>query len=197
MLGRGDSPGSASCGCTTARSTAGTARSTTSSDGRPHLRVENRVLPAGPTVVDIVANAAFYYGCARAGPTADRPVWTRMSFSAAEENLTPAPVTASRRGCTGPGWGRSGPSSCCGAFCRSPTRDWTASASTRRIATGCSASSSAVAATRRNGASWQSGAFHRLYGERGLDRSEALRELTVRYRDHMHSNEPVHEWPLD
>ncbi|MGZ6674285.1 MAG: glutamate--cysteine ligase, partial [Solirubrobacteraceae bacterium] len=30
--------------------------------GRPHLRVENRILPAGPTVVDILANAAFYYG---------------------------------------------------------------------------------------------------------------------------------------
>ena len=31
--------------------------------GKPHLRVENRVLPAGPTVVDVLANAAFYYGC--------------------------------------------------------------------------------------------------------------------------------------
>ncbi|HEY0936369.1 MAG TPA: glutamate--cysteine ligase, partial [Trebonia sp.] len=31
-------------------------------DGRPHLRVENRVLPAGPTVADVLANAAFYYG---------------------------------------------------------------------------------------------------------------------------------------
>ena len=31
-------------------------------DGRPHLRVENRVLPAGPTVLDEVANAAFFYG---------------------------------------------------------------------------------------------------------------------------------------
>ena len=30
--------------------------------GRPHVRVENRVLPAGPTVVDMLANAAFYYG---------------------------------------------------------------------------------------------------------------------------------------
>jgi hypothetical protein len=27
---------------------------------QPHLRVENRILPAGPTVVDILANAAFY-----------------------------------------------------------------------------------------------------------------------------------------
>ena len=31
-------------------------------DGEPHLRVENRVLPAGPTVTDVIANAAFYYG---------------------------------------------------------------------------------------------------------------------------------------
>jgi CBS domain-containing protein len=30
--------------------------------GRPHLRIENRVLPSGPSVVDEVANAAFWYG---------------------------------------------------------------------------------------------------------------------------------------
>ena len=34
-------------------------------NGRPHLRVENRVLPAGPTVVDMLANAAFYFGLVR------------------------------------------------------------------------------------------------------------------------------------
>jgi CBS domain-containing protein len=32
------------------------------SQGQPHLRIENRVLPAGPTVLDEIANAAFYYG---------------------------------------------------------------------------------------------------------------------------------------
>ncbi|MFT7671551.1 MAG: hypothetical protein ACI8X5_004272, partial [Planctomycetota bacterium] len=31
-------------------------------DNIAHLRIENRVLPAGPTVVDEVANAAFFYG---------------------------------------------------------------------------------------------------------------------------------------
>jgi hypothetical protein len=25
---------------------------------------------------------------------------------------------------------------------------------------------------------------------------DALREMTVRYREHMHSNVPVHEWPV-
>jgi len=31
-------------------------------DGTPHLRIEHRVMPSGPTVVDSVANAAFYFG---------------------------------------------------------------------------------------------------------------------------------------
>lgn len=33
-----------------------------SGDGVPHLRIENRVLPAGPTVLDEVANSAFFFG---------------------------------------------------------------------------------------------------------------------------------------
>ena len=31
-------------------------------DGVPHLRIEHRVLPAGPTILDEVANAAFFFG---------------------------------------------------------------------------------------------------------------------------------------
>jgi len=33
-----------------------------SETGKPHLRIENRVLPAGPTVVDEIANAALWLG---------------------------------------------------------------------------------------------------------------------------------------
>ena len=51
--------------------------------------------------------------------------------------------------------------------------------------------------TLRNGASWQSQVFHRLYEDRRLDRLDALREMTLRYRERMHANEPVHAWPLD
>jgi hypothetical protein len=29
-----------------------------------------------------------------------------------------------------------------------------------------------------------------------MDRAEALRAMTLSYREHMHSNEPVHEWPI-
>ncbi|MCB1819824.1 MAG: hypothetical protein KDI77_18060, partial [Gammaproteobacteria bacterium] len=35
-------------------------------DGAPHLRIEHRALPAGPTFVDMIANAAFYLGLAHA-----------------------------------------------------------------------------------------------------------------------------------
>ena len=58
-----------SCGCTTARSTAGTGPIYDVIRGRPHLRVENRVLPAGPTVVDIARQRRLLL---RAGPHAGR-----------------------------------------------------------------------------------------------------------------------------
>src|SRR5262249_15349303 len=45
-------------------------------DGVPHLRVENRVLPAGPSVADTMANAAFYYGLVRSLAEAQRPIWS-------------------------------------------------------------------------------------------------------------------------
>jgi CBS domain-containing protein/gamma-glutamyl:cysteine ligase YbdK (ATP-grasp superfamily) len=32
------------------------------SNGKAHLRIENRILPSGPTVLDEVANAAFFFG---------------------------------------------------------------------------------------------------------------------------------------
>ena len=67
-------------------------------DGVPHVRVENRVLPAGPTAVDMVANALFFYGLLRALVEAERPLWSQMSFEAAEENFT----TAARHGIDGP-----------------------------------------------------------------------------------------------
>src|SRR5680860_440190 len=58
--------------------------------GRPHLRIENRVLPAGPTVIDAVANIALYYGLLAALANAEEPVWERMSFQAASDNFTAA-----------------------------------------------------------------------------------------------------------
>ncbi len=163
---------------------------------QPHVRVENRVLPAGPTVVDILANAAFYYGLVRVIADEERPVWSQMSFSAAEENFhagardgidarvywpgvgeVPAAELVLRRllPLAHEGLGRTGVDH----------------ADAERLL----AIIERRCVTLLNGASWQSQVFHRLYRERGMERHEALREMTRLYREHMHSNEPVHNWP--
>ena len=49
---------------------------------------------------------------------------------------------------------------------------------------------------RRNGATWQIATVDRLSAS-GMDRREALRQMTLRYIDHMHSNEPVHTWSVE
>jgi len=53
----------------------------------PHLRIENRVLPAGPTIADEMANSAFYFGL-MAGCTEEYGnVHERMSFEDARNNF--------------------------------------------------------------------------------------------------------------
>lgn len=60
------------------------------SDGRPHLRIENRVLPAGPTPADEVANAAFWFGLMHGLAEELEDVPSRMDFDVARSNLLAA-----------------------------------------------------------------------------------------------------------
>jgi CBS domain-containing protein len=55
--------------------------------GRPHLRIESRFLPAGPTVVDEVANAALFLGLVSALPLEYGDPRTRLDFADAEANF--------------------------------------------------------------------------------------------------------------
>ncbi len=64
------------------------------SDGKPHLRIENRVLPSGPSIVDEVANAALWYGLMSGAGSRWGDVTERMEFAMARENF----VAAARRG---------------------------------------------------------------------------------------------------
>ncbi len=58
-----------------------------SEDGRPHIRIEHRVVPAGPSIVDSVANAAFYYGAVTYLAGQEVPPETLLSFDEARENF--------------------------------------------------------------------------------------------------------------
>ena len=60
------------------------------SDGKPHLRIENRLLPAGPTILDEVANAAFWLGAVLGFHAEHGDPQHLMSFDDAKENLIDA-----------------------------------------------------------------------------------------------------------
>ncbi len=167
--------------------------------GKPHLRVENRVLPAGPTVVDILANGAFYYGMLRALTAQDRPLWSQLSFPTAFDNFE----AGARHGIDAqlfwPGLGEVPGSELVLRkllpMAHHGLTEWgVASTVTDRllgiIEQRCIA--------HQNGAEWQARVFHHIDERRQpLDRRESLREMLRRYVELMHSNEPVGSWPLD
>jgi hypothetical protein len=157
--------------------------------------VENRVLPAGPTVVDVMANAAFYFGLVRRIAEQDRPVWTQMSFGAAEENFHAAAKSGIDASVFWPGLGavavtelvlrRLLPLAYEGldSWGADPaSRDRLLGIIERRCLTG------------RNGAAWQVETAKRIQAAGESDRAEVMRLMLKEYLPRMHSNTPVHEW---
>lgn len=59
-------------------------------DGKPHLRIECRVLPAGPTVVDEIANAAFWIGAVLGARQEYGDITKLLDFDDAKENFLAA-----------------------------------------------------------------------------------------------------------
>ncbi len=59
-------------------------------DDKPHLRIENRILPSGPTPLDEVANAAFWFGLISAMAEEDRSVTEQFDFEDVKTNFTAA-----------------------------------------------------------------------------------------------------------
>ena len=58
--------------------------------GRAHLRIENRVLPSGPSVLDEVANAAFFCGLVTGLAQEHGDVTPRISFAEVKSNFLSA-----------------------------------------------------------------------------------------------------------
>jgi hypothetical protein len=131
----------------------------------------------------------------RALAEAQRPIWTQMSFATAEENLH----AAARHGLDAqlywPGLGEAPAAELILRRLLPLARDgldrWGVSRADvdrllgiieRRCLTG------------QTGAAWQIAAAG-AHASSGADRRQALRLMTQRYIEHMHTNEPVHTWP--
>ncbi|MGH3932623.1 MAG: glutamate-cysteine ligase family protein [Pseudonocardiaceae bacterium] len=164
-------------------------------NGVPHLRIENRVLPAGPTVIDMMANAAFFFGAMRGLAELDRPIFHQMSFRAAEENLYAGARLGMEALLYWPGVGWTTPDELVLGkllpLAHSGLHSCGVSDAARERYLGVIEQR---CVTRRTGATWQRETVQAL-GNRGADRPTALVGMLRLYISHMHSNQPVHSWP--
>lgn len=162
----------------------------------PHLRLENRLLPAGPTAADMAANAAFFYGILQSLVHERRPLWSRMSFEQADESFQQCARWGLEARVRWPKVGRIRvadllleqliPQAMQGL--RELGADADVAAHYGGILT-------ERARTGRNGARWQIDTVTSLE-LRGADRAEALAEMTSLYRAAVDSGEPVHAWAV-
>ncbi|WP_224242111.1 glutamate--cysteine ligase family protein [Hyalangium gracile] len=165
-----------------------------------HLRIEFRALPAGPTVVDMVANGALLLGLTLGLADQMDALLPAMPFHWARGNF----LKAAQQGMDAELlW----PSETAPSPQRVPVTELVPRllpiARRGLVEAGVEASDAdamldiiaARVASRRSGAGWQRRVLTKL--EEHLPRQDALAALLERYREHADSGAPVHQWPLD
>jgi gamma-glutamyl:cysteine ligase YbdK (ATP-grasp superfamily) len=164
-----------------------------------HLRIEMRPLPAGPTVVDMLANAAFLLGLSLAlAPDADR--WTRnLLFARAHANFYQAArhgLEAELEWPEGPDGRpqRVGAAQLVRRLVPEARRGLVEAGVDPEEADRLLAVVEERAAAGQTGAVWQRRTLAAL--EDGAGRERALPELLERYLELQAGGEPVHTWPL-
>ena len=159
-------------------------------DGAPHLRIEHRVVPSGPTLIDSIANAAFFFGLMEFLGTGEIPPALLLPFSVARDNF----YAAARDGLRAQVHWQHGrhlrmqqlilnellP------MARRGLQQLELEHADIELFLGVISERTALA---RNGCAWQ-----RAYVERhGRD----WQALTQAYRTNAGTGRPVHEWPLN
>ncbi|MBD3729099.1 MAG: glutamate--cysteine ligase [Sphingomonadales bacterium] len=153
----------------------------------PHLRIENRVMPAGPSVIDMLANAAFWFGAVHALARVSRQAEEALPHATARAGF----YAAARDGLDAEiGWldGRLWPVTKVIEALIPVARDGLLEQGVgEELAERYLDVVATRVAARRNGAAWQI-AHHRRHGD--------LFRLTAEYLEHQRSGMAVHEWPL-
>jgi hypothetical protein len=150
------------------------------------------VLAAGPTVADTVANAAFYFGLVRALAESERPLWSQMSFSAAEENFHVAAQHGIDAQVYWPGVGQVRATELTLRrllpLAHEGLAAWGVDSATSDRLLGIIEQRCLLGT---NGAEWF---VRRMHQRDDMERFDALRATLLEYRELMHTNEPVHTW---
>ncbi|STC69952.1 carboxylate-amine ligase [Corynebacterium pilosum] len=165
-----------------------------------HIRVENRLLPAGPTVADIVADAAFYYGLVKFLAEQNRPVWSRLTFDDARDNFFSAARNSLYSRQVWPTLGRTSAAELVAEHLLPQAREGLVALEVERelideylgIIEGRST-------TRQNGAAWQLGVakvFGRGSAPDSEDRRQAMARMLELYLENQATGRPVHTWEI-
>jgi gamma-glutamyl:cysteine ligase YbdK (ATP-grasp superfamily) len=165
-----------------------------------HLRIELRALPAGPTVTDMLANAAFLIGLSRWLAAQDQRWTYRLSFERAEHGFYRAAQHGLAAELTWP-FGDNGRLRTLPAAKLIP--EVLPAAREGLIGAGVAAAEAdhllGVIATRvtagQTGAVWQRRMLATL--EPQLGRKRALTAMLERYLQYAATDQPVHTWPTN
>src|SRR6266540_1277113 len=165
-----------------------------------HLRIELRALPAGPTVTDMLANAAFLIGLSRWLAEQDQRWTYRMSFERAEHGFYRAAqhgLAAELTWPFGPGGRlRTLPAAELVPEVLPAARDGLLSAGVAaEEADHLLGVIAARVAAGQTGAVWQRRMLATLEPRRGRER--ALAAIPERYLECAATNQPVHTWPTN
>jgi CBS domain-containing protein len=162
-------------------------------DGKAHLRIECRALPAGPTVLDEVANAALWIGLVLGGADTCENLTGRMSFSDARANFTAAARMGLHAGFTWlDGERLSAPALILDRLLPIARRGLAgAGVAAADIARYLGVIEERVA-SGRTGAQWLLDSAHRIRNEG--TRAGRLAVLTAAMAERQRSGRPVHQW---
>jgi CBS domain-containing protein len=164
-------------------------------NGVPHLRIENRALPAGPTVRDEVANAAFYFGLMAGLGDQVEDVRDAMTFDDAKSNF----FAAARYGLDArltwtDGQSREAPELILGTLLPLARQGLERAKIDAEDITRYLGTIEARVGARTTGAQWSMRSLAAMPTESSRDaRSRALILATL---EHQEAGEPVHTWPL-
>lgn len=165
-------------------------------EGKPHLRIENRNMPAGPTVADEIANAAFWLGVMHGMPDHYRQLYNKFDFKLARRNFFHAANDGLATQLYWPGTNRKVPAPTIILEALLPIAKrglQKAEIDEADIERLLSIIEERVTSWR-TGAQWIINAFEKLQKEG--TREEALTALTAAISKRQQTGKPVHTWEL-
>lgn len=166
-----------------------------SSNGKPHLRIENRVLPAGPTVIDEMANAAFWLGAMTGMLEVYGDIRKNISWEDVRDNMTKAAKIGIDSAFT---WTKDQKIGACELVLKELLPIARQGLMSRNVDLEDIDRYLGIIEERAKhhmtGARWQLRAFTSLMHE--VNKDEALTVLTSSMNKNQINELPVHQWPL-